>query len=132
MSGYDPNWKLSIDIDGSLDDVDLEAIGRLVATGVSEGPVYIGSPDSDEFIQGSWKLIKFTESVYKTKTDDRLHNNPQHRLNPILREEMGRRGIDSGNTNDLELSKKLKNFDYGGPSKKAIKRIENKLVNLEA
>ena len=51
-------------------------------------------------------------STEKTSSDDRLHGNPQHRLNPALRNEMENKGIDSGNTNDIELSEKLKDFDY--------------------
>lgn len=61
-----------------------------------------------------------------SKTDNRLHGNPQHRLNPNLRAEMARRGIDSGNTNDLELAEKLKGFDYG----KAAAKIQAKLNKI--
>lgn len=53
-----------------------------------------------------------------------LHNNPEHRLNPALRQEMDRKNIDSGNTNDLELAEKLKDFDY------KLSSIENKIKNL--
>ena len=68
----------------------------------------------------------------KKEGDDRLHRNPQHRLNPLLRAEMDRRGIDSGTTHDIELSEKLKDFDYGGapPKKSSIDRIRAKMSSL--
>ena len=47
-----------------------------------------------------------------------LLRNPQHRINPVLREEMARRGIDSSATNDLELADELKDFDFGAPAPK--------------
>jgi len=52
------------------------------------------------------------------KQSSELLRNPQHRINPILRQEMARRGIDSGATNDLELADELKNFDFGTTDKK--------------
>jgi hypothetical protein len=45
-------------------------------------------------------------------SSNELLRNPQHRLNPVLRAEMDRRGIDSGKTNDLELAEELKDFDF--------------------
>ena len=96
------------------EDVDGEAGGD-EAGGVepfAEEPV-------EEVISASLGQSSFSRSILAGKQgDDRLHGNPQHRLNPALREEMARKGIDSGNTNDLELSDKLKDFDYS-KSKKA-------------
>lgn len=73
----------------------------------------------------------FARSVLGSKGDNRLHNNPQHRLNPFLRAEMDRRGIDSGNTNDIELAEKLKSFDYSGaaPKKRATEALIDKIRN---
>ena len=66
----------------------------------------------------------------RLKGDERLHGNPEHRLNPALREEMKRRNIDSGDTHDIELSERLKDFDYGKSSKASIERIKSKISNL--
>lgn len=64
--------------------------------------------------------------------DDRLHGNPEHRLNPALRAEMRRKGIDSGNTNDLELAKQIREFDYAKPknASRALTRLEKKAQTL--
>lgn len=66
----------------------------------------------------------------KVKGDDRLHGNPQHRLNPALRAEMERRGIDSGETHDIELAEKLRDFDYSKPKGASLERLETKISNL--
>ena len=80
-------------------------------------------PEEDED-EAEEKLASKKHSA--KKEDRRLHGNPQHRLNPILRAEMERRGIDSGETSDLELAEKLKGFDYG----KSASRIQAKLNKL--
>ena len=66
--------------------------------------------------------------VSDKKGDQRLHNNPEHRLNPVLRDEMKRRNIDSGNTNDLELADKLKDFDWSKKGSKKVTAIGRKIV----
>ena len=53
----------------------------------------------------------------KTASTELLRN-PQHRINPLLRQEMARKGIDSATTNDLELADALKDFDFGEPTPK--------------
>jgi hypothetical protein len=85
-----------------------------------EGPEELEEPESEE--------APFAEeaSLSRSILSSRLHRNPEHRLNPALREEMGRRGLDSSEMNDLELAEKLKDFDYS----KISKRIQNKLNNL--
>ena len=68
-------------------------------------------------------LTDMLNSIKKYRLGSRKHGsaellrNPQHRINPILRQEMDRRGIDSASTNDLELADSLKNFDFGTPDK---------------
>lgn len=67
----------------------------------------------EEVTSASVEYPSFSRSILSGKKDRRLHNNPEHRINPILRNEMERKNIDSGDTHDIELADKLKNFDYG-------------------
>jgi hypothetical protein len=77
------------------------------------------------------KIAERAAKVKKGEKDNRLHGNPQYRLNPILRAEMERRKIPSGDTHDIELAEKLKHFDWGSLPKKALKRLEHKIAILE-
>lgn len=74
--------------------------------------------------------LSFSRKV--ANKDDRLHNNPEHRLNPLLRSEMEKKDIDSGKTHDIALSEKLKGYDYGGypPKTSSIDRLSSKLKDL--
>jgi len=54
--------------------------------------------------------LSYKRSVLSAKQD--LLINPEHRLNPILRDEMKRRHLDSAQLNDLELADKMKDFSY--------------------
>jgi len=90
---------------------------------------------SEDTTAASLEKPSYARSILADKVriggDDRLHGNPQHRLNPALREEMKRRKIPSGYTNDIELSKQLKDFDYSKPKGAAINRLSKKLDNLK-
>ena len=74
----------------------------------------------------------FARSVLSAKGggDNRLHGNPQHRLNPALREEMKRRNIDSGDTHDIDLSERLKGFDYAKSHTASLERLNDKISKL--
>jgi hypothetical protein len=52
----------------------------------------------------------YKRSILSGKQD--LLTNPEHRINPILRDEMKKRHLDSAQLNDLELADRLKDFSF--------------------
>ena len=108
-----------------LNDIGGEDVGDTVGEDGSPGDVIDDSlPDSDvggpeSFatepmeVETSLERTSFSRSIISNKitAKDRLHNNPEHRLNPALRKEMETKNI-SSDTNDIELAEKLKDFDY--------------------
>jgi hypothetical protein len=70
--------------------------------------------ETTEVVGASLERPSFARSILAAKQeDDRLHNNPQHRINPLVIQMMKNKGIASGDTNDLELADALKNYDFG-------------------
>ena len=83
-----------------------------------EAPKSEAPAGGTEAVGASLHRTSFARSILASAKDDRLHNNPQHRINPLLRQKMEEEGIDSGNTNDLELADELSTYDFGdAPSK---------------
>lgn len=68
--------------------------------------------DDEQLADFLTEIAEDTKQKKQAGKDNRLHGNPEHRLNPAVRKEMDARNIDSGSTNDIELSEELKDFDY--------------------
>lgn len=103
-----------------------EDLGLDEATEPEAGP----APEAQtEIVGASLEPTSFARSILSSKQVEasELLRNPQHRLNPILRDEMDSRGIDSGETHDLELADKLQDFDYSRKASSMSERIRQKL-----
>lgn len=89
------------------------------AAPAGETPAEAPAEAAGEATAASLERRSFARSIICTrKIASELLRNPQHRINPVLRSEMERRGIDSGSTNDLELADELRDFDFGEPAPK--------------
>ena len=80
------------------------------------GPEAQAAPagETGEVAAASLHRPSFSRSILSGKVQaSELLNNPAHRLNPILRKELDRRGVDGAELNDLELAALLKDFDWG-------------------
>ena len=122
--GTEPSPSDTGDIGGMVDDSFADA-PAMPEEAPAEMPAEAPAPEA-EVVGASLEKTSFARSILAS-ADNRLHNNPQHRINPLLRKKMDEMGIDSGNMNDIELANALKDYNFGdGAPKKKTAGVEDK------